>query len=92
MARARMGDTARVHCEGRLADGIPFANSADRKPLEVKIGSHDLLPAFEEAIIGMEPEEPVLSPCGAVGQGRCHNRHKRPAPARSLHIATFMSK
>jgi peptidylprolyl isomerase len=57
MAQARIGDTVKVHYEGRLDDGTLFASSAERGPAEVTIGSHILIPAFEEAIIGMEPTE-----------------------------------
>lgn len=57
MVQARTGDTVKVHYEGRLGDGTPFASTADHGPEEVSIGSHALIPAFEEAIIGMEAGE-----------------------------------
>ncbi len=53
MATARMGDTVRVHYEGRLDDGTVFASSIDGDPAEVTIGARMVIPAFEEAIIGM---------------------------------------
>ena len=57
MVQARTGDTVKVHYEGRLGDGTPFASTADHEPAEVTIGSRALVPAFEEAIVGMEPGE-----------------------------------
>jgi len=57
MVQARTGDKVKVHYEGRLGDGTPFASTAEHGPAEVTIGSHALIPAFEEAIIGMEPGE-----------------------------------
>jgi peptidylprolyl isomerase len=57
MAQARIGDTVRVHYEGRLADGAVFASSIDRDPVELTIGAHSVIPAFDEAIVGMEPDE-----------------------------------
>jgi len=52
-----MGDTVKVHYEGRLDDGTVFASSVDRDPAEVTIGAGMVIPAFEEAIIGMDPGE-----------------------------------
>ena len=57
MTKARMGDTVKVHYEGRLDDGTVFASSVDRDPAEVTIGARMVIPAFEEAIIGMDPGE-----------------------------------
>ena len=57
MAQARLGDTVKVHYIGRLDDGCVFDRSADGDPLELKIGKRDIIPAFEQAIVGMEPGE-----------------------------------
>ncbi len=57
MAQARIGDTVRVHYEGRLADGTVFASSIDRDPTRLTIGAQRVIPAFEAAIVGMEPDE-----------------------------------
>jgi len=57
MAQARIGDTVRVHYEGRLADGTVFASSIDRDPAKLTIGAQRVIPAFEAAIVGMEPDE-----------------------------------
>jgi peptidylprolyl isomerase len=55
MTKARVGDTVRVHYEGRLDDGTVFASSIDRDPAEVTIGARTVIPAFEDAILGMSP-------------------------------------
>ena len=65
MARAQPGSKVKVHYTGRLADGEVFdsslASSGDYsemgEPLEFVIGSGQMIPAFEQAVIGMEPGE-----------------------------------
>jgi len=57
MAQAKTGDTVKVHYTGKLEDGTVFDTSADREPLEFKIGEKQLIPDFEQAVIGMEPGE-----------------------------------
>jgi peptidylprolyl isomerase len=57
MVRARIGDTVKVHYEGRLADGTVFASFVDRDPAELTIGTRSVIPAFAEAIVGMDPDE-----------------------------------
>ena len=57
MAPAKTGDTVKVHYTGRLDDGTTFDTSADREPLEFTIGQGQLIPDFEQAVIGMNPEE-----------------------------------
>jgi peptidylprolyl isomerase len=56
-AQARIGDTVKVHYECRLANGTVFASSIDRDPAELTIGARGIIPAFEEALVGMEPDE-----------------------------------
>ena len=57
MAQAKTGDTVKVHYTGKLDDGTIFDTSADREPLEFTIGKGQLIPDFEQAVIGMNPEE-----------------------------------
>jgi peptidylprolyl isomerase len=54
MAQAKSGDTVRVHYTGRLTDGREFDSSVGRDPLEFTIGSRSLIPAFEDAVIGLD--------------------------------------
>lgn len=51
---ARQGDTVAVEYEGRLEDGSVFDSSANRAPLLFTLGSGDVLPLFEAAVIGLE--------------------------------------
>ena len=54
MAQAKSGDTVRVHYEGFLDDGTPFDSSGDGDPLEFTIGNEEVIPGFENAVVGME--------------------------------------
>ena len=57
MARAKYGDTVKVHYTGRLDDGTVFDTSADGDPLQFTIGSGQIIPGFEQAVVGMNPGE-----------------------------------
>jgi peptidylprolyl isomerase len=57
MAKAKNGDTVKVHYKGRLEDGTVFDSSADRQPYEFTIGKSRIIPGFAEAVIGMKPGE-----------------------------------
>lgn len=53
MRQATTGDTVHVHYTGTLDDGSIFDSSADRAPLEVTLGNGQVIPGFEEALMGM---------------------------------------
>jgi peptidylprolyl isomerase len=55
MAQAQLGNTVRVHYTGRLTDGSTFDSSEQRDPLEFTLGNGELIPGFEQAILGMTP-------------------------------------
>jgi len=57
MAEAKNGDTVKVHYTGKLDDGTVFDTSADREPLQFTIGEGQIIPDFEQAIVGMNPGE-----------------------------------
>lgn len=57
MAQAQNGDTVKVHYTGKLDNGTVFDSSADREPLEFKLGSDQLIPGFENAVVGMNAGE-----------------------------------
>jgi peptidylprolyl isomerase len=57
VAQAKNGDTVKIHYTGKLKDGTTFDTSADRDPLEFKLGQGEVIPGFEEAVVGMEPGE-----------------------------------
>ncbi|MDP2299265.1 MAG: FKBP-type peptidyl-prolyl cis-trans isomerase, partial [Actinomycetota bacterium] len=52
---ATQGDTVAVDYVGRLEDGKIFDSSEGRAPLLFILGGGDVLPAFEGAILGLEP-------------------------------------
>lgn len=71
MKQAASGDTVRVHYTGTLADGTQFDTSAERGPIEVTLGGGQVVPGFENAIMGMaegETKNVTLEPNDAYGQ------------------------
>ncbi len=54
---AKTGNTVKVHYTGTLNDGTVFDTSVDREPLEFTIGQGQLIPGFEQAVIGMKVGE-----------------------------------
>ncbi len=71
MKQATMGDTVRVHYRGTLADGTEFDTSEGRDPLQVTIGSGDIIPSLETALVGMnegDTKSVTLDPADAYGQ------------------------
>jgi peptidylprolyl isomerase len=53
MAAAKNGDSVKIHYTGKLNDGTVFDSSTGRDPLGFTIGSGQVIPGFEEAVIGM---------------------------------------
>ena len=53
MIRADQGDTIKVKYTGRLDDGTVFDASPEDRPLHFIIGRGEVIPGFEEAVIGM---------------------------------------
>ncbi len=48
------GDTITVSYKGTLEDGEVFDDSKDHGPIEFKVGDHEVVPGFENAVIGKE--------------------------------------
>lgn len=64
------GDTVAVHYRGNLDDGEEFDSSEGREPLEFVVGSGQLIPGFEKAVMGLFPGEEktvCLEPDDAYG-------------------------
>jgi FKBP-type peptidyl-prolyl cis-trans isomerase 2 len=55
MAEAKNGDTVKVHYTGKLEDGTVFDSSKGGDPLEFTLGQNQVIPGFEQAVVGMEP-------------------------------------
>lgn len=54
MSGIQDGETVLVHYKGQLADGTVFDSSADREPLTVAMGKGEVIPGFEQALLGMD--------------------------------------
>ncbi len=54
MSEAKAGDKVKVHYHGTLTDGSVFDSSKERDPLEFTVGSKQVIPGFEEAVIGLK--------------------------------------
>ncbi len=72
MAHVQQGDTVKVHYTGKLDDGTVFDTSSDRESLEFTLGKGQLIPGFEDAVIGMNPGE---SKTVAIPQEKAYGPH-----------------
>lgn len=87
--RAQQGDTVSVHYIGKFPGGKVFDTSMrgeavssglysparDYKPLQVLLGGHQVIPGFEEALVGMkvnETKEVTIPPEKGYGKGGSH--------------------
>jgi peptidylprolyl isomerase len=57
MSEVKNGDKIKVHYHGRLGDGTVFDSSAGREPLEFEVGSGQVIPGFDNGVLGMKPGE-----------------------------------
>lgn len=55
--QATNGDTVLFHYTGSLTDGTVFDSSSGREPLRVTLGSGQVIPGVDDALVGMEPGE-----------------------------------
>lgn len=86
---AQNGDTVSVHYVGKFPGGKVFDTSMkaeaekagifnrarDYKPLQVVLGAHQVIPGFEEALVGMkvnETKEVTIPPEKAYGKTGRH--------------------
>ena len=53
MSEAKTDDTVKIHYTGKLDDGTVFDSSEKRDPIEFKIGEGNVIPGFENGIVGM---------------------------------------
>ncbi len=54
LPKVKNGDTVKVHYTGKLEDGSIFDTSESRDPLEITLGQGQLIPGFENAVVGLE--------------------------------------
>ena len=57
MAAAKKGDNVKIHYKGTLQDGSVFDSSEGREPLGFTLGSGQVIPGFDEAVMGMTTGE-----------------------------------
>jgi FKBP-type peptidyl-prolyl cis-trans isomerase 2 len=55
--KVKKNDTIRVHYKGTLTDGQLFDSSEGRDPLEFTVGSGQVIPGFDNAVMDMEVGE-----------------------------------
>ncbi len=70
MDRAKTGDKVKVHFKGSLEDGTVFGSTLNEEPFEFTIGEKNMLPGFENAVIGMKKGDTktiILPPEEAYG-------------------------
>ncbi len=57
MKTVKEGDYVKVHYTGKFNDGEVFESTKGCQSVEVHVGSGDFLVGFEDALVGMAPEE-----------------------------------
>jgi peptidylprolyl isomerase len=61
MKQVSTGDNVKVHYKGTFDDGTVFDSSLDCDPLEFTIGGCQVIPGFEEAVMGMRKGETKIT-------------------------------
>jgi len=56
-AHVETGDTVKVHYTGTFENGTVFDSSAGREPLEFRVGAGEMIPGFDEGVVGMQVGE-----------------------------------
>ncbi len=73
MILVKKNDKIKVHYTGKLKDGSIFDSSLQREPLEFTVGAGQMIPGFDNAVVGMALNSPkiVEIPCDeAYGEAR----------------------
>jgi len=74
MAQVRQGDTVTVHCTGTLENGTEFDSSMNREPLQFTIGEGNIIPGFEQAVVGMRLGESKMQ---TVSASQAYGSHRK---------------
>jgi peptidylprolyl isomerase len=98
MRQVTSGDTVNVHYRGTLDDGSEFDSSAGRDPLQFTVGSGQVIPGFDNALMGMaagETKTVTIPPEEAYGQanpGMVHEVPRGEIPAEiPVHVGAMLS-
>jgi len=73
MAQAKKGDKVKVHYTGKLQDGTVFDSSKGRDPMSMTLGTGEVIPGFENAVLGMttgDSKTATIPPDQAYGPRR----------------------
>ncbi|GAB6887117.1 peptidylprolyl isomerase [Desulfothermus okinawensis JCM 13304] len=85
MEKAKQGDKVKVHYKGFLEDGTVFDSSFDHDPLEFTIGNGEIIPGFENAVVGMGVgETKVVDVAPEDGYGEYNEMAKLEVPRKNL--------
>lgn len=71
MAIVKSGDTVKVHYTGKFDTGEVFDSSEESEPLSFTVGAGQVIPGFDQALIGMQTGEVkniVVPPEQAYGE------------------------
>lgn len=85
MAVAKHGDSVRVHYTGRLGDGTIFEDTMNRDPVQFTIGEDRIIPAFEQAIVGMKPGDSKTTRISAQAFGPYHEQLVQVVDRKQIH-------
>ena len=73
MSKVENGNTVKVHYTGTFEDGEVFDSSVGNNPIEFTIGTRQVIPGFENALLGMsvgESKKVTLAPEEGYGHVR----------------------
>jgi len=73
MAKAKNGDTVKVHYTGTLDDGTVFDSSEGEDPIELTLGSPEIISGFQQTVVGMQPGE---SRTARIAAGDAYGDHQ----------------
>ncbi|XLS27406.1 peptidylprolyl isomerase [Flavobacteriaceae bacterium M23B6Z8] len=57
MSKVKENDVVKVHYTGKLSNGQVFDSSLEKEPIQIELGKGQLIPGFENGLIGMEVNE-----------------------------------